>query len=349
MTVALVLLAFTLSGFISQPPVASTIESIVISGNRRVPTETIKHYMQTKVGDMLSEEVVRRDVKTLFAQGYFDDIRVDAEDGTNGGLIVTFVVKEKPLIRSLDFTGSSAITKSDILAKLKERKINISQESPYDPASVKKVESVLKSMLAEKGHQEATVETTTEGVAPNGIRLTFKINEGPAIKVEKINIQGNQVFSARQIKRSMKLVKEISPLTVLTSKDTYYDLKLADDITRIRMFYADHGFVRANISDPVVETRSKVVYRTLPLIKPPLPFGIPLPFWKKKGNRFYITLKIEENNQYKIGEVKVTGAGSGRREKAGQPQHQYRRRPAIHSPSDQHHGQYEDKRQGHPA
>src|SRR6266446_3646092 len=245
MTVALVLLAFTLSGFISQPPVASTIESIVISGNRRVPTETIKHYMQTKVGDMLSEEVVRRDVKTLFAQGYFDDIRVDAEDGTNGGLIVTFVVKEKPLIRSLDFTGSSAITKSDILAKLQERKINISQESPYDPASVKKVESVLKSMLAEKGHQEATVETTTEDVAPNGIRLTFKINEGPAIKVEKIN-----------------------PLTVLTSKDTYYDLKLADDITRIRMFYADHGFVRANISDPVVETRSKVVYRTLPLIKP---------------------------------------------------------------------------------
>ena len=311
MTVASMVLGLILSGpgpRAPQPPVAGMIESIVISGNRRVPTETIKHYMQTKVGDMLSEEIVRRDVKTLFAQGYFDDIRVDAEDGTNGGLIVTFVVKEKPLIRSLDFTGSNAISKSDILAKLKERKINVSQESPYDPASVKKVESVLKSMLAEKGHQEATVETTTEDVAPNGIRLTFKINEGPAIKVEKINIQGNQVFSARQIKRSMKLVKEISPLTVLTSKDTYYDLKLADDITRIRMFYADNGFVRANISDPVVETRSKTVYRTLPLIKPPLPFGIPLPFWKKKVNRFYITLKIEENNQYKIGEVKVSGS-----------------------------------------
>src|SRR5438128_8560339 len=162
-------------------------------------------------------------------------------------------------------------------------------------------------MLAEKGHQEATVETTTEDVAPNGIRLTFKINEGPAIKVEKINIQGNQVFSARQIKRSMKLVKEISPLTVLTSKDTYYDLKLADDITRIRMFYADHGFVRANISDPVVEVKPATVYRTLPLIKPPFPWGIPLPFAKKTVDRYYITIKVEENNQYRIGDVKVTG------------------------------------------
>src|SRR6266850_2370985 len=310
MTVASVLLALVLSGLrprAPQPPAANTIESIVISGNRRVPTETIKHYMLTKVGDTLNADVVGRDVKTLYAQGYFDDIRVNSEDTTSGGLIVTFIVKEKPLIRSIDLTGSSAITKSDILAKLKEKKISVSQESPYDPAGVKKVESVLKSMLAEKGHQEATIETVTEDVAPNGIRLTFKISEGPAIKVEKIIIQGNEVFSGKQIKRAMKLVKEISPLSVLTSKNTYYDLKLADDVTRIRMFYADHGFVRANISDPVVETRSKSVYRTLPLIKPPLPFGIPLPFWKKKVNRFYITLKIEENRQFTVNRINITG------------------------------------------
>src|SRR6266850_1238464 len=240
MTVASVLLALVLSGLrprAPQPPAANTIESIVISGNRRVPTETIKHYMLTKVGDTLNADVVGRDVKTLYAQGYFDDIRVNSEDTTSGGLIVTFIVKEKPLIRSIDFTGSSAITKSDILAKLKEKKISVSQESPYDPAGVKKV----------------------------------------------------------------------SPLSVLTSKNTYYDLKLADDVTRIRMFYADHGFVRANISDPVVETRSKVVYRTLPLIKPPLPFGIPLPFWKKKVNRFYITLKIEENRQFTVNRINITG------------------------------------------
>jgi outer membrane protein insertion porin family len=163
-------------------------------------------------------------------------------------------------------------------------------------------------MLAEKGHQDATVETETEDVPPNSIKLTFKVNEGPAIKVEKIAIQGNKVFSARELKRAMKLVKEINPLTIFTGKDTYYDLKLADDITRIRMYYADHGYVRANVLEPVVETKPKLVYRTLPLIKPPLPLGVPIPFWKKKVNRYYITLKVEENDQYKVGEVKVTGA-----------------------------------------
>src|SRR5437016_10691746 len=162
-------------------------------------------------------------------------------------------------------------------------------------------------MHAEKGHQEATVDTETEEVPPNSVKLTFRVKEGPAIKIQKIAIQGNKVFSARELKRAMKLVKEMSPLTTFTSKDTYYDLKLADDITRIRMFYADHGYVRANILDPVIETKPKMVYRTLPLLKPPFPFGVPLPFWKKRVNRFYITIKLEENDQYKIGDVKITG------------------------------------------
>src|SRR5262245_31585708 len=73
------------------------------------------------------------------------------------------------------------------------------------------------------------------------------------------------------------------------------------------MLYGEHGYVRANILEPIVEVKPKYVYRTLPLIKPPFPFGIPLPFWKKKVNRYEITLKIEENDQYRIGDVKVTG------------------------------------------
>ena len=290
-----------------QSPDQPKIESVNIRGNRRIPSETIKYNLRTKPGDTLSPEVIRRDMKTLYAQGFFDDIRVNEEDGKNGGIIVVFIVSEKKLIRSIDFAGINAISKSDILDKLKERKIGISQESPFDPARVKRVEATIKAMLAEKGHQDATVETETEDVPPNAVKLTFRVNEGPAVRIEKIVVEGNKVFSAREIKQSMKLVKEVSPLTAFTGKDTYYDLKLADDMTRIRMFYADHGYIRANLQDPVVETKPKLVSRTLPLIKPRFPFGIPLPFWQKRLNRYYITLKIEENDQYKVGDVKITG------------------------------------------
>ena len=70
------------------------------------------------------------------------------------------------------------------------------------------------------------------------------------------------------------------------------------------MLYAENGYVRANVLDPIVETKPTTVYRTLPFIKPPFPWGIPIPFWKKKVDRFFITIKVEENDQYRVGEVK---------------------------------------------
>src|SRR5438105_4667789 len=245
MQITSLLLAFVLSSLqpsVQQATGRDKIEGIEITGNRRIPTDTIKYNIQTKAGDALNPDTIRRDIKTLYSQGYFDDIRVDEEPGKAGGVVVVFTVKEKPLVRSIDFVGINTISKSDILDKLKERKIGISQESPYDPSKIRKVETAIKLMLAEKGHQDATVESETEDVPPNSIKLTFKVNEGPAIKVEKIAIEGNKVFSARELKRNMKLIKEVSPLTTFTGKDTYYDLKLADDITRIRMYYADHGY-----------------------------------------------------------------------------------------------------------
>jgi len=282
------------------------VEDVRVSNNRRVPQDTIKYQLQTKAGDRLNIDVIRADVKRLYAQGHFDDIRVEEEDGKTGKIII-FWVKEKKTIRSVKYEGLNSITNSEVLEKLRDKKATITQESTYDPSKIKKAETIIKMMLAEKGHQDATIEATTEDIPPNSVAVTFKVTEGPKVRIEKINIAGNKIFSDGQIKKVMKLIKETSPITVFNSKDTYFDLKLADDLTRIRMLYAEHGYVRANVLDPIVETKPHQVMRTLPFIRAPFPFGVPLPFWKKKVDRYFITINIEENDQYRVGEVKVTG------------------------------------------
>ena len=285
---------------------ANRVEQVRIANNRRIPKDTILYQLQTKAGDRLNPEIIRADVKRLYAQGHFDDIRVEEEDGKTGK-IITFFVVEKKTIRSVKYEGLNSITNSEVLEKLRDKKASISQESTYDPSKIKKAETIIKMMLAEKGHQDATIEATTEDVPPNSIALTFKVNEGPKVRIQKISIEGNKVFSDGEIKKSMKLIKESSMMTVFNSKDTYFDLKLQDDITRIRMLYAEHGYVRANILDPIVETKPHEIMRTLPFVKAPFPFGIPVPLWKKTVDRYFITINIEENEQYRVGEVKVTG------------------------------------------
>src|SRR5438093_5909624 len=158
MAITSILLAFFLSGVQPAAPQntpAPKIEAVDVRNNRRIPGDTIKYNIQTKAGDTLNPDVIRRDIKTLYSQGYFEDIRVDEEPGKAGGVVVVFTVKEKRQVRSIDFVGINTISKSDILDKLKERKIGISQESPYDPSKVRRVETAIKLMLADKGHQDA--------------------------------------------------------------------------------------------------------------------------------------------------------------------------------------------------
>ncbi len=253
-----VLLALLFSGMrpqALQTPDPDRIEDVRVNGNRRIPTDTIKFNLQTKTNDRFNMDVIRRDIKTLYAMQLFDDIRVDEDQGKTGK-IITFVVKEKPLVRSIKYEGLKSITTSEVLDKLKEKKVGLSQESPFDPTRIKRAEVVIKSMLAEKGHQDATIETTTEPIPPGAVAVTFKVNEGPKIRIEKISIEGNEVFSDSKVKKAMKLIKEAGPLTAFTSKDTYYDLKLADDLTRIRILYADNGYVRANVLDPIIHDQN---------------------------------------------------------------------------------------------
>ena len=132
MTVVSVLLALFLTGVEPQTlqvPNPNRIEEVRIADNRRIPSDTIRYNLQTKVGDQFNINVIRRDIKTLFALQFFDDIRVDVEDGTKGKIVI-FVVKEKPLVRSIKYEGAKSITNSEILDKMREKKIGLSQESP---------------------------------------------------------------------------------------------------------------------------------------------------------------------------------------------------------------------------
>jgi len=283
------------------------IEAVDIRNNRNIPSDTIKYNIRTKAGDTFNIDQIRNDMRQLMSMGFFDDVAPFEEEGRRGKIIV-FYVKEKPTVRSIEYKGNTSVTRSEILEKLREKKVGLSQESRYDPTRVKKAETVIKEMLAEKGRQHATVEVTKEDLPPNSVALTFNIKEGPKVKIEEVNLEGNQVFSDRKVTKSMKLIREAGPLATLTGKDTYHELKLADDVTRIRMLYDEHGYVRANVLDPIVETKPTTVYRTFPFIKAPWPWGVPIPFWKKTVDRYFITIKIEENEQYQIGDVKVTGA-----------------------------------------
>ena len=68
----------------------------------------------------------------------------------------------------------------------------LTQESQYDPARIKRAETVLKELLSEHGHQFATVKTEVKDIPPASVQVNFNIKEGPTVKVGDIKFTGNQ-------------------------------------------------------------------------------------------------------------------------------------------------------------
>src|SRR6266487_6532986 len=116
------------------------VESVDITGNRRLRKDDILYYVQTRPGDPYNPEQVQRDYQAILALGFFDKTatRVLTESGARGGVNVIFEVKELPIIRDLQFKGAKAIQESDILKEFREKRVGISKEAVFNPVNVQK-------------------------------------------------------------------------------------------------------------------------------------------------------------------------------------------------------------------
>ena len=190
------------------PAVApDVIESIQFKGSRRVPQDTLRAMIFTKAGDVYNKEALSRDFMALWNTNRFDDIRLESEKGDRGGIVLTYVVVERPVIRDIKYEGMKSASTSDVLDRFKERKVGLVVESQYDPNVINHAAVVLKELLAERGHEFATVNPELRRIPPSSLEVIFQVNEGPKVKVGKIIITGNQAFTQREVIRAMKNLK----------------------------------------------------------------------------------------------------------------------------------------------
>jgi len=271
------------------------VEDVLIRGNRRLTADSIRYYIQTRRGDPYNPAQIERDIQALWAQNLFRNIRVYVQDGPEGGKIVTFEVEENPIIRDLKFVGLKSVQESDVLQRFRERRVGVSKEAMWDPAKGQVARRVLKDLLAEKGKPEATVDIQVEELSTAAVAVTFKIDEGPRVRVIKIDFVGNTVFSDKKLRKAMKEVREASFLTRFTSRDIYHPEALKRSLERARFFVlADNGYIDAQIGEPKVERIEQGG-------------GIPLPLFRKPKRGLKITVPIHEGRQYRFGKIEVEG------------------------------------------
>jgi outer membrane protein insertion porin family len=293
------LLIALLAGPVAVFAQSDVISQIVIHGSRRIPQETIRARIFTHPGDIYDQAAIERDFNSLWNTGYFEDLRFEREE-TPKGWIIHVYVKEKPTIREIHYVGLSSVSQSDVLDRFKERKVGLTQESPYDPTKVKKAEVVIKELLSEHGRQFATIKAEVRPIPPASVAVTFNIKEGPKVKVGNIRFEGNRHLGKRYLVAAMKNMHPLGiPHSIflenLFSK-TYDATKLTEDTERLRMAYQHKGYFKVVVQDPKTQIRDA---------RPSL-FRLPF-HHKPPGKRIDITVPVTEGDRYRLGSITFSG------------------------------------------
>ncbi len=269
-------MAFLLAGFLTaSAETAPIIKMIEIRGNRKISTDTIFSKMNNKEGVHFSKNTVQEDIKKLYGIGYFDDIRVEIE-AFEGGVKLIYVFMEKPSIISLDFQGNKELETKNI-----REKITLTTGAIANMALITDNAKKIVLYYQSEGYWLATVVPVINKVSDDRIALTYQIDEGPKVSIDKITIEGNKAVSAREIKHVMK-TSEWWIFSFLTGSGVYSEEQIRADLSRIKELYQSKGYIYVAVSEPQV---------TLSPGKKDL----------------YITISISEGDQYKVGSIKVKG------------------------------------------
>ena len=276
---------------------AQTLCQPQVIGNRRIPKESVLARLYSHQGDLFDPAVVERDFNSLWNTGYFDDVRIERADTDKCVQLVVYV-REKPTIRTIEYTGTNSVSISDIQERFKKAKVGLSVESQYDPTRIKRAEVVLKELLSEHGHQFATVRTEIKTIPPAAVGLTFRVKEGPTVKVGRIAFQGNNSINDRTLRASMKNLKPIGiPHSIILENlfaKTFDASKLDEDVSRVQFAYKDKGYFKALTSEPTTRTRDAG--------------GInPLTLRPSTGKRVDILIPVEEGERYRLGGITFKG------------------------------------------
>lgn len=261
------------------------IAKITIVGADRITQEAFMALTSLRPNQTYDEEIVKKEFKKIWNSGLFEDLSVEEEE-TLEGIEVLFKVKEKPLVSSVEYKGSKKLTATSILDKLKENKADVKTGTILNFDTIKKAESALRYIAAEKGYPDALISSEIQDLGKSQVAVIFHLEEGPKARISEIKFLGAKAFSQRKLKNTLKKTRQSWFLSWLTRHDIYSESRYQEDEKLLRELYESQGYIDVEIGDPLIETEMTE---------------------NGKKKNIKITIPINEGLSYTLGKVSIEG------------------------------------------
>lgn len=252
------------------------IKEIKVEGQKKIEADAIISKLKSQVGQTVSRETFRADLVSLFETGFFADVRITTKD-VSGGVEVTYAVVEKPSITEIIVEGNSEVKTEEVLEAAGLKAFEILNMGRLKDAT----EKVLK-VYEDKGFFLARVNAEIEDVIKSEqVKVRFKIQENEKVKVRQITFLGNRKLKDGFLKGNLQTNEE-GFFSFMSDSGAFKQDDFDRDVQRLRFIYFNQGYVQVKIDRPQV-------------------------YVTPDKRSMYITIRIEEGEQFDIGEIDFAG------------------------------------------
>ena len=183
-------------------------------------------------------------VERFWKQGLFSDIKILANKIENDSVWLEIHLTDRPRISDIQYVGMKKGEREDI-----DKKIGMVKGNQITPNQIDRAKIIIKQYFDEKGFKDAviTIDQKPDNSGKNQVILVIAVDKKEKIKVNRINIIGNEAISDSKLKRAMKKTNEKGKLVNLFRSKKFVEEEYKKDKKNLIDKYHELGYRDAEI------------------------------------------------------------------------------------------------------
>jgi outer membrane protein insertion porin family len=202
-----------------------------------------ENQIRSRAGDPFSAAVVLADLRTLNRTGRYSLAEPYVDVLSGGGVRLTFVLIEQPIVEAVDIVGNKRIG----TAELREV-ADVLVGTPVDRVALDRSARAIEGVYREDNYYRVEVTVDETELAETGV-VIFRVQEGARLKITDIRFEGNESFTPGQLRTAVG-----SKEAWLLDSGRIDENQLIADVASIREFYGERGYLNARVGHAVRES-----------------------------------------------------------------------------------------------
>ena len=223
------------------------ITAIEVQGNQHIDEVAILARLTLNIGDRITSEATREQIRRIYELGFFEDVQVQTEPAPDGGTSVFIVVKENPFISELVFDGN---VNSHLSNDKLQEKISIRTQAFLDQQQVKESAETIRQAYREEGYYNVEVIPIVQTLEGSRKRLTFFIQEQEQARIRTVNFKGRTAIRKEDVLGSLATREWVPVLSWITDAGILKQEEIPNDVERIKEVYMNKGYLDVQVGMP---------------------------------------------------------------------------------------------------